>query len=103
MICFVNVRYLRRVAGARPADSRFVMKTLQASAIATRDFARAGSGRTGSTFGVPVQEPAFSYAATTRCASSQSDVSVALRENLPSSVPERWIWQLHLRPQPLRR
>src|SRR5690606_20683359 len=63
-ICLANVRYLRSVAGARPADSRWVMKTWQASSIVMRDFIGAGAGSgvacTGGGAGVPVHEPAFS-------------------------------------------
>jgi hypothetical protein len=87
----VNVRYFRIVAGARPADSRLVRNTSQASTIATRGLLGAGSGATGSIFALPLQEPAFSKASATFRASSQSDVLVVLRENRPSSVPETWI------------
>jgi hypothetical protein len=58
----VNVRYLRKVAGASSADSRLVMKTLHASSMVMRE--RVGFGvdpeATGAGFGSPVQESAFS-------------------------------------------
>ena len=105
MICLVKVRYLRNVARARPADSRFVRNTVQASAIVMSGLCRLGFGLRD--FGrrqlSPVHEPAFSYASAIRRASSHSAVLVVLRENLPASVPDIWIWQRHLRPHPLRR
>jgi len=87
------------VAGAKLADSRLARNTLQASAMLTRLFTGAGlvSGISGAG-GLPVQKPAFSKASAIPRASAQSGVPVVFLENLPASVPETWIGQLHLRP-----
>ena len=72
--------------------SRVARKILQASSIVMRGGASGGRSR-GSGLRVPVYESASRYVSAIRCAFSQSAVPVALRENVPASVPETKIIQ----------
>src|ERR1039458_4421640 len=75
--CFVNVRYLRRVAGAIFAPARMTRKAAIAYAIAMRPDSGSGAGAAGSSiFDRPSQDPAASQTATTPLASSQVDLQI---------------------------
>jgi hypothetical protein len=81
--CFVNVAYLRRVAGAICAPSRLARKTLVASARVMRSGDWGGGSGACVVVVVPSHVCEASQAAATALASSQSVLPVCFRLKCP--------------------